>query len=37
MKDRIPILMNINRGGAAILLGILLFVIPDKSKGFCLI
>jgi uncharacterized membrane protein HdeD (DUF308 family) len=34
MKDRIPILMNIYRGGAAIVLAILLFVIPDKSKGF---
>jgi uncharacterized membrane protein HdeD (DUF308 family) len=34
MKDRIPILMNLYRGGAAIVLGILLFVIPDKSKGF---
>ena len=34
MKDRIPILMNVYRGGAAIVLGILLFVIPDKSRGF---
>ncbi len=34
MKARIPILMNIYRGGAAIVFGILLFIIPDKSKGF---
>ena len=33
MKAHIPILMNIYRGGAAIVLGILLFVMPDKSKG----
>ena len=36
MKDRIPILMNVYRGGAAIVLGILLFVIPDKSRGVLL-
>ena len=34
MKAHIPILMNIYRGGAAIIMGILLFVVPDKSSGF---
>ncbi len=32
MKARIPILLNIYRGGAAILLGILLLFIPDQSR-----
>lgn len=34
MKAQIPILMNLYRGGAAIVLGILLFFIPDVSRDF---
>jgi uncharacterized membrane protein HdeD (DUF308 family) len=32
MKSRIPILLNIYRGGAAIILGILLLFMPDQSR-----
>ena len=34
MKEWIPIAMNLYRGGAAVVLGILLFFMPDKSSGF---
>jgi uncharacterized membrane protein HdeD (DUF308 family) len=34
MKAWIPIAMNLYRGGAAVVLGILLLFMPDKSKDF---
>jgi uncharacterized membrane protein HdeD (DUF308 family) len=34
MKAWIPIAMNLYRGGAAVVLGILLLFMPDKSSGF---
>lgn len=36
MKERIPIFIDLYKGIAAIVLGILLFFIPDKSSGFLL-
>ena len=36
MKERIPILVDLYKGIAAIVMGILLFFFPDKSSSFLL-